>query len=330
MHFWATAGPAILASFLASLVEFVEALTIVLAVGIARGWRSTFFGTGTAVFVLALLIVTLGQSLTAIPLSLVQVVVGTLLLMFGLRWLRKAVLRAAAIIPLHDEAAAYAAESESLRKEARFAGKLDKIAFAAAFKSVMLEGVEVVFIVIAIGASGGMLIPATMGALLALFLVVILGIWLHRPLAKVPENALKFSVGVILAGFGTFWVGEGIGFAWRGEEWTILVLITAYFAVALALVPICRLAHQTESVAMKRSGRNAQRPLPALWKELIGLFVGDGFLAIGIVLWVVITKVSQVNLPSLVPIIDLAFAIGCAGLLILSTIRGARSQQQAG
>ena len=230
-----------LAAFLASLVEFVEALTVVLAVGTVRGWRPALVGTGLALAVLLGLVVVLGPALTHIPLDLVQLVVGTLLLLFGMRWLRKAILRAAGIIALHDEEAAYAHETQSLREYARnLSAGLDRVAVTAAFKIVMLEGIEVVFIVIAIGAAGQMLVPASIGALVALALVILLGVVVHRPLARVPENALKFGVGVLLSAFGTFWAGEGIGVVWPGGDSAILALIAGFLGMALVLVPLAR------------------------------------------------------------------------------------------
>jgi len=238
---WAHAGTSVLATFLASLVEFVEALTVVLAIGATRGWRAALTGAGAGLLTLAILVIALGPALARIPLASVQLVVGTLLLLFGLRWLRKAILRAAGIIPLHDETAAYAAEADLLtRSPRRFLAGLDTIAATASFKIVMLEGIEVVFIVIAIGAVSGLLIPASLGAAAALLLVVALGVVLHRPLARIPENTLKFLVGVLLSAFGTFWVGEGAGLAWPGADWSILGLTAAFLALALAMVPLCR------------------------------------------------------------------------------------------
>ncbi len=241
---WAHAGPSVVAAFLASLVEFVEALTVVLAVGTVRGWRPALIGTGAALAVLLLIIVALGPALARIPLELVQLGVGTLLLLFGMRWLRKAMLRAGGVIALHDEEAAFASETAQLRAGRRtFLAGLDRVALATAFKIVMLEGIEVVFIVIAIGATGDLLVPAALGALAALVFVVVLGVALHRPLARVPENTLKFAVGVLLAAFGVFWVGEGLGLEWPGGDLALFGLAAAFLAVALAgIVPIRRRA----------------------------------------------------------------------------------------
>ena len=233
--------PSMLAAFLASLVEFVEALTVVLAVGVTRGWRGALTGTGLAFALLIALVLILGPALTRIPLDIVQLVVGTLLLLFGLRWLRKAILRGAGVIALHDEEAAYAEQTASLQRRGRnLSAGIDKVAVAAAFKIVMLEGIEVVFIVIAIGAAGRMLLPASFGALAALAVVIVLGIVVHRPLARVPENTLKFIVGVLLSAFGTFWAGEGIGVAWPGADKALLALIAFYLLLALLLVPLAR------------------------------------------------------------------------------------------
>lgn len=238
---WAHLAPTILAAFFASMVEFVEALTVILAVGAVRGWRGALTGAGAAVAVLLALVAVLGPALRAIPLTWIQIGVGALLLLFGLRWLRKAALRAAGIIALHDEAAAFDKETERLRGQGAVGGGFDGIGFAAAFQITMLEGVEVVFIVIAIGAGGvGLLAPACLGALAALVLVVLLGVVVHRPLAQIPENTLKFVVGVLLSAFGAFWFGEGLGVAWPGEDWAILALIAGFAATALVTTRLSR------------------------------------------------------------------------------------------
>jgi uncharacterized membrane protein len=230
---WTHVGATATAAFLASLVEFVEALTVVLAVGAVRGWRGALTGTGLALAVLAALIAAIGPALTRIPIDIVQITVGGLLLLFGLRWLRKAVLRAAGVIPLHDEAATYVQETARLRGVRAAVSALDGIAVATSFKIVMLEGIEVVFIVVAIGASGGLLTPAAAAAGAALVVVIALGLLLHRPVAAIPENTLKFGVGVLLSAFGTFWLGEGIGAAWPGEDWSLLGLVAGYLITAL-------------------------------------------------------------------------------------------------
>jgi uncharacterized membrane protein len=230
------------AAFLASLVEFVEALTVVLAVGATRGWRGSLSGCFSALAVLVALVAMLGAALARIPLDIIQLVVGALLLLFGLRWLRKAVLRSAGVIPLHDEAALFESQTAAMRR-LDGGGRWDRIAFASSFQITMLEGIEVVFIVIAIGAGGpGLLLPASLGALAALLAVVALGLALHRPLTNIPENTLKFAVGVLLSGFGTFWVGEGMGLQWPGADASILALVAGFLAVALLAVRMCRRA----------------------------------------------------------------------------------------
>jgi uncharacterized membrane protein len=239
-HLWGHAGPSVLAAFLASLVEFVEALTVILAVGSVRGWRDALSGAAVALAVLVATIAVLGTALTRVPLDIIQLVVGTLLLLFGMRWLRKAVLRSAGVVPLHDEAAAFAKETALMRRLGRGRG-WDRVAFSASFQITMLEGTEVVFIVIAIGAGGtGLLLPAAIGALAALLVVIFLGLAIHRPLANVPENALKFVVGVLLSAFGCFWAGEGIGLQWPAADWSILGLVAGFLAVALLTIPLCR------------------------------------------------------------------------------------------
>jgi uncharacterized membrane protein len=245
----------ILAAFLASLVECVEALTVILAVGTVRGWPSALSGCATALATLAAIVVALGPALTRIPLHLIQLVVGSMILLFGMRWLRKAILRAAGLIPLHDEAAAFANNAAAMRTavpassspKSAFASLMpDKLAFAAAFNITMLEGTEVVFLVIALGA-GGLLASAAAGAALAALTVAVLGLALHRPLARVPENALKFAVGVLLSAFGTFWVGEGAAVRWPGGDLAILYLIAAWLVLAAEMVAVTRTraAHRT-------------------------------------------------------------------------------------
>lgn len=239
---WTHAGASAAAAFLASLVEFIEALTVVLAVGAVRGWRGALSGAALALAVLVALTAALGPALTRIPLEAVQVGVGALLLLFGLRWLRKAILRAAGVIPLHDEEAEYAKETAELSRLGAVVSALDGIAVATSFKIVMLEGIEVVFIVIAVGASGNLLMPAAAGAIAALLVVIALGLLLHRPVAMIPENTLKFVVGVLLTAFGTFWLGEGIGAQWPGADWSLLGLVGGYLLAALLYVRFARLA----------------------------------------------------------------------------------------
>ena len=241
---WAHGAATVLAAFLASLVEFIEALTVVLAVGAVRGWRGALGGTGMALALLAALVLVLGPAVTRIPQGAVRLGLGVLLLLFGMRWLRKAVLRAAGVIPLHDEEDAYAEQSAILRALGGATRGWDGVAVGAAFKITMVEGIEVVFIVIATGGGGrGLLVPASVGAFAALVLVALLGLALHRPVAAVPENTLKFVVGVLLCAFGTFWAGEGMGLAWPGGDWALAALNAGFLGTAVALVGPCRAGH---------------------------------------------------------------------------------------
>lgn len=238
---WTHAGPSFLASFLASLVEFVEALTIVLAVGTTRGWKPAIMGTLAGVGFLAILVLGFGPALQRVPISVLQLVVGVLLLLFGMRWLRKAILRSASVLGLHDEAAIYLKQTKKLRADGTLKpSKLDMVAIATTFKAVVLEGLEVVFIVIATGSVGHMLIPASLGAALAGIIVVLLGLVIHRPLSRVPENTLKFTVGILLSAFGVFWVGEGLRFEWPGEDLSLFGLAAGFLAASWLAVLLAR------------------------------------------------------------------------------------------
>ena len=295
MAHWTALAPTVLAAFAASLVEFVEALTIILAVGIVCGWRSPLIGSGAALAVLVALVAVFGKALTGIPLPVVQLVVGTLLLMFGMRWLRKAVLRGAGVIALHDEEQAFRDETAALRATPSASqGDADAVAFATAFKAVLLEGIEVVFIVVAIGAGGTLIGPAAVGAAIALVVVVVLGLVLHRPLAALPENKLKFGVGGLLSAFGIFWVSEGIGFSWPGGDWAILGLSAFVLAVALLLMSVCarlRRARQLVDVATVARVTKPVGRFRAVVAQAWKLFVDDGWMALGILFWVALGKV---------------------------------------
>ena len=233
------AGSAVTAAFLASLVEAVEALTIVLAVAIVRGLRPAILGALAGLLVLALIVVALGPLLDRVPLYVLQIAIGVLLLLFGMRWLRKAILRAAGLIARHDETIAFASETEELREQARrHEQRLDWLAGVASFKAVLLEGLEVVFIVIALSAGRGVLLPVSAAAFAACLVVAASGIVVHRPLTRVPENALKFAVGVMLSAFGLFWTGEGLGVDWPGADLAILAFIVLFLGAGLASVAL--------------------------------------------------------------------------------------------
>jgi uncharacterized membrane protein len=239
----------IASSFLASTVEMVEALTIVLAVGVTREWRSTLVGVLVALVALAAVVAVLGPALTLIPIDALRVVVGTLLLIFGVQWLRKAILRATGYKALHDEASAYQREVAAAEAAERRAGHGvgDWYAFTLSFKGVLLEGLEVVFIVVTFGSNQGSIWPAVIGAVAAVLVVAGVGVAVRAPLAKVPENAMKFAVGVMLTSFGTFWGAEGAGVSWPGHDAALLVLVPVMLVVALGYVLLLR-GHSRQEV----------------------------------------------------------------------------------
>lgn len=221
---------------LASGVEFVEALTIVLAVGITKSWRDAFEGTAGAAIALAVMVAVIGVGLLQlVPLHVLQTVIGALLLVFGLKWLRKAILRYSGYKALHDEQQTFQAEVARVGERVQGPGR-DWFAVSTAFNGVFLEGLEVVFIVIGFGAAGKALGPATIGAVVAAVIVIAAGVALHRPLAAVPENTMKFVVGIMLTSFGTLWAGEGLGVHWWNKDLFIPILIGGYLVVSWILV----------------------------------------------------------------------------------------------
>ena len=230
-----TALPLILTVFVACAVEAVEALTIVLASGLTREWRSTFQGMAAALVVLAVVVAVLGPTITLLPLTALRLVIGALLAIFGLQWLRKAILRATGYKALHDEASAYLREVAAAKQAPVSSrhGIGDWYAFTLSFKGVLLEGLEVVFIVITFGANQRNLGAAVIGAAAAVLVVTVTGITVRAPLARVPENAMKFAVGIMLTSFGTFWGAEGAGVAWPGNDAALLVLVPVVALVAL-------------------------------------------------------------------------------------------------
>jgi uncharacterized membrane protein len=247
----------IVSSFLASSVEFVEAVTIVLAVGVTRQWRSTLIGVLAALVALALLVGIFGTAIVLfVPIGVVRLVVGGFLLIYGLQWLTKAVLRAGGARAKHDETAIYEREIAALRAEPPVpATGMDWISFTVATKGVLLEGLEVAFIVVTFGASAGMLGPAAAGAAAAGALVLGIAFLVHRPLAAVPENGLKFAVGVMLTGFGTFWAGEGIGIDWPAGDAAILALLAGYLLLALLGAYLVRTRFSTGRMRVSAAGR---------------------------------------------------------------------------
>jgi uncharacterized membrane protein len=230
--------PLILTVFVACAVEAVEALTIILAAGITREWRSTFQGAAVALVVLAVITAAIGPAIGYLPLTGLRLVVGALLAIFGLQWLRKAVLRATGYKSLHDEASAYLREvaaAETATRESR-RGVGDWYAFTLAFKGVLLEGLEVVFIVITFGDNQKNIGAAVIGAAAAIVVVTIAGIAVKAPLTRVPENWMKLAVGVMLTSFGTFWGAEGAGVKWPGNDGALLVLVPVVAVVAAACI----------------------------------------------------------------------------------------------
>jgi uncharacterized membrane protein len=226
-----------LSVFLACAVEAVEALTIVLAVGSTRSWSSALYGCGAALLALAVVVGAMGPALTSLPLNTLRLVIGGLLLVFGLQWLRKAILRAAGLKALHDEDHAYAAEAEAARAAGRpRTGGLDAYAFVVAFKGVLLEGLEVAVIVLTFGANQQRVGLAAAAAGAAVVVVVLAGLIARAPLARVPENTLKFAVGVMLTSFGTFWGAEGAGASWPGGDAALVALIPGVLIMSLAMV----------------------------------------------------------------------------------------------
>ncbi len=230
----------VLSTFLASTVEMVEALTIVLAVGVTRGWRPVVLGTAGAFVALGGLVALLGPAVDRIPLNSLRLVVGGLLLVFGLQWLRKAILRAGGLKALHDEDAIYEEELHRLRAAGGGQGSTDWYGVTVAFKGVFLEGLEVVFIVVTFGATQGHTGAAALAAVAALVVVAGVGVAVHRPLTRVPENTLKFVVGIMLTSFGLFWSAEGAGAQWPGNDAFILVLVALTATVAGTTVAVLR------------------------------------------------------------------------------------------
>jgi uncharacterized membrane protein len=236
-------------AFLASAVEAVEALTVVLAMGVTRGWRSPLIGAGAALLVLAAVIAVLGPALSLMPIDTLRVIVGALLLVFGLQWLRKAILRAAGYKPLRDEEALYRAQVGGSRAtQGTIRAGMDWYAFTLAFKGVLLEGLEVAFIVLTFGTAHGSVPLAAAGAAVALLLVVAVGALAHRPLARVPENAMKFAVGLMLATFGIFWSVEGAGIVWPGADLAIPGILGFLSLVSLGFVAVLRRMRELDTV----------------------------------------------------------------------------------
>jgi uncharacterized membrane protein len=240
----------VLSSFLASAVEMVEALTIVLAAGLTRGWRSALTGVAAATVTLAIVVAALGPALTLVPLNALRLVVGALLLVFGLQWLRKAILRSSGFKALHDEDAIFARqvrEAETAPRDER-AG-IDWYGFTLSFKGVLLEGLEVAFIVLTFGSTQGSIPLAAGGAAAAIVLVTAVGVLVRAPLARVPENTMKFAVGIMLTTFGIFWSTEGAGAHWPGGDAAILGVLAFVVLWSAALVALLRRQRERLAIA---------------------------------------------------------------------------------
>jgi uncharacterized membrane protein len=245
--------------FVACAVEAVEALTIVLAAGLTREWRSTFQGLAAALVVLAAIVAVLGPALTLVPLTWLRLVVGALLAVFGLQWLRKAILRASGYKDLHDEGAIYARQvtaAEAATGGGR-GGVRDWYAFTLSFKGVLLEGLEVVFIAITFGDNQQNLGLAAAAAVAAVVVVAAVGIAVRAPLSRVPENTLKFAVGVMLTSFGVFWGAEGAGVSWPGNDAALLAIVPLMALVGLGYTALLRRAR----AAVSQAGPGAVRPV---------------------------------------------------------------------
>lgn len=260
--------PLVLTVFVACAVEAVEALTIVLAAGLTREWRSTLQGMAAALAALAVIVAALGPALTFVPLGALRLVVGALLAIFGIQWLRKAILRASGHKSLHDEASAYLREVAAAKAAGhqRRGAVRDWYAFTLSFKGVLLEGLEVVFIVITFGTNAGSVGLAVVGAAAAVLVVASVGFAVRGPLARVPENTLKFAVGVMLTSFGTFWGAEGVGVTWPGNDAALLVLVPVVALVAVGYTVVLRRGRTRREASLAPAG-----VLPAA-----GSTAGDG------------------------------------------------------
>lgn len=312
---------AVLSAFLASTVEFVEALTIVLAVGVTINWRSSLAGAAAAFLLLAGLVAFFGSALIQfIPLEWLRIVVGIVLLLFGLQWLKKAVLRYSGHKGLHDEAAIYAKKQTEMERNGKKShSDFDFFGFLTSFKSVLLEGTEVVFIVVTFGINAAAnrwqgIESAAMGALLAFFLICFMGMIARKPLTKIPENTLKFSVAILLISFGTFWSGEGLGIEWPGEDQFLVALAGFYLLVSWWIIRWLQSSPPRPSSG-KKSGENPPALL-AVFQALFDFFCGDWntFFGVMLVVATVVWLGQNLLLTALLPLI---YVLGiCASFVV--------------
>lgn len=296
----------------ASAVEMVEAATIVLALGASRGWRSAIVGSVVALVTLALIVVIGGPSILLVPIELLRLLVGVLLLVFGLQWLRKAILRATGFKALHDEEKIFQAELDSAKTAEKvniFSG-LDKYSFTLSFKTVLLEGFEVVFIVLTFGALKNSLVTATIAAFVSLVVVAAAAFAIRKPLTKVPENTMKFVVGTMATTFGIFWTTEGLRIEWPFAD-LALVLIAGLVIIASFS---CILWLRTKTPGKKVNNKSERALTPALralkssLEFIYDLIIGDEFIT-GVSLWLLVTVATLIEVPTTAWYLVLAFFI---------------------
>ena len=316
---------AVLSAFLASTVEFVEALTIVLAVGVTINWRSSLEGAAAAFLLLAGLVAFFGSALIQfIPLEWLRVVVGIVLLLFGLQWLKKAVLRYSGNKELHDEAAIYAKKQAEMKRNGKKShSSFDFFGFLTSFKSVLLEGTEVVFIVVTFGINAADnrwqgIESAALGAFLAFCLISFMGLVARKPLTKIPENTLKFSVAILLISFGTFWSGEGLGIEWPGEDQFLVALAAFYLLVSWWIIRWLQSSPPLASSA-KKSGKKVSALL-AVFQAIFDFFCGDWntFFGVALVVATVVWLGQNLLLTALLPLI---YVLGICGSFVIAVRR---------
>lgn len=313
------AWSSVLPSFLASVVEFVEALTIVLVVGVTINWKSSLLGAGAAMLALAALVAVFGSTLVLfIPIGVLRLVIGIILVLFGLQWLKKALLRYSGLKAMHDEAAIYEDRMRELKERGEIEpGQFNGLGFVTAFKSVLLEGLEVAFIVITFGATAATgqasgLWAATVGALLAFVVVVALGLAIRAPLTRIPENTLKFITGIMLVSFGTFWGGEGLGIAWPLADLFILVLVTFFLVLSWVIVAWLKpYAGKPRQGKAKPGAAAAPKPglVVRVLKEVFDFFCGDWRVFWGVAITIVLLELIE-------HLAALTFALPAGGIIL--------------
>jgi uncharacterized membrane protein len=315
----------ILATFIAAAVEWVEALTIVLAVGLTRGWRSAFAGTVAAVVALIVLVAGFGLAITShVSIAAARTFVGVFLLLFGIKWLHKAVLRSSGLKSMHDEAKIFAETEAMLGAGNVSTAGLDRVGVTTSFSGVFLEGLEVVFIVVALGGLQDVA-SAVIGAIASLVVVAGAGFALRHPLTQVPENTMKYVVGIMLTSFGTFFAGEGIGVQWWHEDLSLLPLIAGYAVISVIFVWLLR----RPSGATGRFDVAIVRAVQGIAREIWGLFVEDGAVAIAAVAVLLGITVFADHFTGQRGLAGLLLAVGVAGAVGVG-LSGARRQARAG